>query len=103
MAFVGGKNYPLALPVDEISRGRQTKLRVFLVVTGVRQVIRVAELYQPRIFDAAIFFIIGLRREDRLAAACEVNPIGAFGVAQARSAAQILGAIKHYDFALANN
>jgi len=42
--------------VDQVFRNSQTKLGVFLVVSGVSEVVGAANLDQARIFNAAVFF-----------------------------------------------
>ncbi len=102
-SLIGGENHTSSLPVDEILRSRQTQLRVFLVIAGIGQIISIAELHQPRVFYAAIFFVMFFRRKHRLAPPREMDPIRALSIAKARSAAFVLGPVKHYDFAVAKN
>ena len=86
--------------MNEVPRSGQAKLRVFLVVAGVGEVIRVAELDESGVFNAAIFFVVGFRRKHRLGTACEVEAITALGVAEAGDAILVLRAIEHDKFAV---
>jgi hypothetical protein len=83
--------------MDEFARGSEAKLRVLFVVAGVGQIKRIAEFLQARILDAAVFFVIGLRREHRFGSSREVDPVRTLGVAEARSARGVLRAIEHDD------
>jgi hypothetical protein len=58
-------------------------LRVLGVISGVGEVVSVGELYQPRIFDASVLFIVRFGRQHRLRTTLEVDAIGALGVAEA--------------------
>src|SRR6266704_5142700 len=86
--------------MNAVPRSGQAKLRVFLVVSGVGQVIHVAEFDQPWIFDTAIFFVIGFWRKHRLGATGEVEAIAALRIAEARRAVLVLCAVKHDEFAV---
>ena len=54
---------------------------------------------QAGIFNAAVFFVFRGRGEDRFRHAHEVNSIGAFRIAEARSSGFVLGTIEHHEFA----
>ncbi len=99
VAFVGGKDHALAFPMDQVTGSGEAKLRVLFVVAGVREVEGVAELLQARIFDPAVFFVVGLGREDRVAMAGEVDAVGALSVAETRGAGGVLRAVEHDEFA----
>src|SRR5579859_1778600 len=62
VATVGGEYYAEALPVKQVVGFCEAELSVFLVVTGVSEVVRLADLYKPRVFHATVFFIIRLGR-----------------------------------------
>src|SRR5437762_2584798 len=103
VSFVRRKQNALALPMHQVSRSSQAELCVLLVVAGVGQVIRAADLQYTRIFDPAIFFILGCRDQDRTTAAGEVETIGTGGIPDARSAGGILLAIKQNCLAIFSN
>src|SRR5437588_11468773 len=86
--------------MNEVSGSGEAELRVFLVVPGVGQIIRVAELDQARIFNAAISFVIGFRRKHWLGATGEVEAIAALGIAEARRAVLVLCAVGLADLAV---
>ena len=85
--------------MDQVCGSGQAKLRVFLVVPGVRHVVRVDNLQHSWIFDASLFFIVGFRRKDRLIADGEVNTIDAGCISDARCARSILLAVEQDGFA----
>src|SRR5258708_16929624 len=60
----------------------------------------VAEFLEARVFNAAVFFVLGFRREDGARVAPEVNSIGAFSVTQARGARGVLRAVQHDEFSV---
>ena len=99
VSLVGGKDHPLALPMDQVARRGEAKLGVFFVVAGVGEVVDVAEFLQARIFDTAVFFVVRLGRENRLRSTREVNPIGTLGIAKMRSTCSVLRAVEHNEFA----
>src|SRR2546421_10426932 len=86
--------------MNQILGSGQAELRIFLVVSGIGQVIGFADLYQTRIFYATIFFIIGFRKKHRLRAPSEMDAIPALSVAQTRSTVFVLCAIEHYRLSL---
>src|SRR6266851_922557 len=98
VSLVGGENDAFAVPVDEVAGCGEAKLGVFFIVAGVGEVVGVAELLEPRVFNAAIFFVVGFGREDGIGAPREVKAVGAFGVAEARGAEGVLRAIEHDEF-----
>src|SRR5947199_9418920 len=102
VSFVGWKDHAFAVPVNEIARGGEAKLGVFFVVAGVGEVVGVAEFLEARIFDAAVFFVVGFGGEDRIVAANEVEAVRAFGIAETGSARGLLGAVEHDEVAVMN-
>src|SRR2546426_316804 len=89
--------------MNQILGSGQAELRIFLVVSGIGQVIGFADLYQTRIFYATIFFIIGFRKKYRLGPTCEMDAIPAFSITQARGTVLILRAVEHHELALMND
>ena len=103
VSFVRRNDDAFAVPVDQVFRSREAKLRIFLVVSRVGQVIGIAELNEPGIFDAAIFLVDSAGTENRLIPAREMNSVGALGISQARSALFVLRAVEHHDLAAAHD
>ena len=99
---------PCALPVNQIGGSRQAQLGIFLVrsrsidvvVSGVGQVVGVADFLQPRIFHTAAFFVGRLGHHHRFGAAREMNTVIAGGIAQGRCALAILRAVEHYELTI---
>src|SRR5438105_15953523 len=89
--------------MNQILGSGQAELRVFLVVSGIGQVIGFADLYQTRIFYATIFFVICFRRKHRLGPTCEMDAVPALGIPQTRSTVLVLRAIEHHELALMDN
>src|SRR6266850_2338866 len=100
ISLVRRKYHALAFPVNQVAGRGKAKLRVFLVVAGVGEVEEVADFLQARVFDTAIFFVVGFGGEYRLGAAREMEAISAFGVAETRGAGSVLGAVKHHEFSI---
>ena len=58
-------------------------MRVLLVVARIGQIVRVPEFHQPRIFNPAVFLVLGFWRKDGLRMPNEVDALVAFGIAEA--------------------
>src|SRR5260370_33943587 len=84
ISLVRRKDHALALPVEQVAGSGEAKLRVLLVVAGVRGVEGAAEFLQPPALAAPLLFALGFRREHRLGAARGGNAVAALGLAQAR-------------------
>src|ERR1700730_6048649 len=87
--------------MNQISRSRQTELRIPLVVAGVCHVVDAIDLNQARIFHAAVLFVVSFSREDRLPPPHKMNSVRTFRVAQAGSPRSVLRPVEQYDFAIA--
>src|SRR5580704_67487 len=98
VALVRRQYHALALPVNQVLRRGKAKLRIFFVVSGVRQVVRVAEFLQPWVLDAAVFFVVRFGRKDRLGAPRKMNSIHTLRIPKPRSSSGVLRAIQHDDF-----
>ena len=85
--------------MNQIFRGCQAKLCVFLVVSRIGEVVSVADPDQTRIFDAAVFFVVGFRREHGIGTTVELCAVDTFSVAETRGAGMILCAVEHDEFA----
>src|SRR5437870_5064386 len=52
--FVRWQDHALTFPVDQVSGGSQTELRVLFVVASISQVVSITDLDQPWVFQAAV-------------------------------------------------
>ena len=67
----------------EVAGSGQAKLRIFFVVAGVGEIVRVADFLQARILDAAVFLVVGFWRKNGCGTAREMNSIITLRIAQA--------------------
>jgi hypothetical protein len=89
--------------VNQVHGSSEAELRVFLVIAGVGQIIGLAEFHQPRIFDPAVLFVVGLRGKHGLGAALEADAIRALRIAEAGDAALVLSPVEHDEPAVVTN
>src|SRR5262249_2632484 len=93
VALIRGENHPETLPMNEIGRSCQAKLCVFLVVAGVGEVVGLIDLYKPRVFHSAVFFVVLFGRENWVGLARKVNSVGTVRIAEAGRTVRILRSI----------
>ena len=82
--------------MHKVSRRGEAELSVFFVVASVGKIKGSADLDNPRVFNSASFFVVGLRRQYRIDATREVDSIRTFSVAEPRCPRSILRAIEHH-------